>query len=288
MTSSVLILSRPAVIASSEPCTSDLITTGSSPVSPLLSCENISSSVPRAPVAMTCAWSRRLRWRYSVISRARFSLSTATKRSPDRHPVEAQDLDQHRRPGRLDRLATVVEQRARPAPLGAGHDDVADPQRAALHQHRRHHAAAPVELGLDDRAVRLAVRVGPEIEQLGLELHRLDQLVEVGALDGAHRHRQDVAAELLEHDVVAQELLLHPVGIGVRPVDLVDRHDHRHSGGLGVADRLDGLRHHAVVGRHHQDDDVGHRGAAGAHRREGGVARGVDEGDRPAEPMSTW
>ena len=33
-------------------------------------------------------------------------------------------------------------------------------------------------------------------------------------------------------------------------------------GGLGVIDRLDRLRHHAVVGGHHQHDDVGDLGAA--------------------------
>ena len=74
-------------------------------------------------------------------------------------------------------------------------------------------------------------------------------------------------------------------GIGVGLVDLVDRHDDRHVGRLGVADRLDRLRHDAVVGGHDQHDDVGHLGAAGAHRREGRVAGRVDEGDllrRPA------
>ena len=51
-------------------------------------------------------------------------------------------------------------------------------------------------------------------------------------------------------------------------------------GGLGVVDRLDGLRHHAVVGGHHDHRDVGDLGAAGAHGREGLVARRVEEGDR--------
>ena len=50
-------------------------------------------------------------------------------------------------------------------------------------------------------------------------------------------------------------------------------------GRLGVADRLDRLRHDAVVGRHHQNDDVGHVGAARAHRGEGRMAGRVDEGD---------
>ena len=71
-------------------------------------------------------------------------------------------------------------------------------------------------------------------------------------------------------------------GIGVRLVDLVDGDDDRNLGRLGVIDRLDGLRHDAVVGRHHQHHDVGHLGAARAHRREGGVAGRVDEGDARA------
>src|SRR5262249_51381826 len=44
---------------------------------------------------------------------------------------------------------------------------------------------------------------------------------------------------------------------------------------------LNGLRHHAVVGRHHQHHDVGGAGTAGPHGGERLVARGVDEGDRP-------
>jgi hypothetical protein len=46
-----------------------------------------------------------------------------------------------------------------------------------------------------------------------------------------------------------------------------------------VVDRLDRLRHHAVVGRDHQNGDVGRLRATGAHCGEGGVAGRVDEGD---------
>ena len=49
-----------------------------------------------------------------------------------------------------------------------------------------------------------------------------------------------------------------------------------------MVDRLDGLRHHPVVGGDDDHGDVGHLGAAGAHRREGLVTRGVEEGDRLA------
>jgi hypothetical protein len=49
-----------------------------------------------------------------------------------------------------------------------------------------------------------------------------------------------------------------------------------------MRDRFLGLRHDAVVGRHDQDGDVGHPRTPGAHRREGLVARRVQEGDLPA------
>ena len=76
-----------------------------------------------------------------------------------------------------------------------------------------------------------------------------------------------------------QQFGAHAFRPGVGLIDLVDRHDHRNLRRLGVMDRLDGLRHHAIVGCDHEDHDVGHLGAAGAHRGERGVARGVDEGD---------
>ena len=69
------------------------------------------------------------------------------------------------------------------------------------------------------------------------------------------------------------------VDVGVLSVDLVDRHDDRHLGRLRVIDRLDGLRHDAVVGGHHQDDDVGGLSTTGSHLGERSVARRVDEGD---------
>ena len=67
--------------------------------------------------------------------------------------------------------------------------------------------------------------------------------------------------------------------VGALLVDLVDRDHDRHVGRLGVVERLDGLRHHAVVGRDHQDHDVGDLGTTGTHGGERLVTRGVDEGD---------
>ena len=99
---------------------------------------------------------------------------------------------------------------------------------------------------------------------------------------GGHVHEDVVAAPLLGHDRVVGELLAHAVEVRVVLVDLVDRHDDRHAGRLRVVDGLDRLRHDAVVGGHHEDDDVGDVRAAGTHGGERLVARGVDERDLAA------
>ena len=91
-----------------------------------------------------------------------------------------------------------------------------------------------------------------------------------------------IAAERLDLNVVLQQFLHHALRIGLGLVDLVDGDDDRRLGRLGVTDRLDRLRHDAVVGRHHQNDDVGDLRAARAHGGERGMAGSVDEGDRLA------
>ena len=76
-----------------------------------------------------------------------------------------------------------------------------------------------------------------------------------------------------------QQLLADAVGVGAGAVDLVNRDDDGNVRGFRVFDRLDGLRHDAVIGGDHQDHDVGHTCAAGAHGGEGLMAGGVQKSD---------
>ena len=126
---------------------------------------------------------------------------------------------------------------------------------------------------------RRALRVGLELADLGDEQNHLEQSVEVGLLLGRDFDEHRRAAPVLRHQADVRQLTLHHFGVGARLVDLVDGDDDRHAGRLGVVDGLAGLRHHAVVGRHHQDDHVGHLGAAGAHQRERLVTGRVEEDD---------
>ena len=102
---------------------------------------------------------------------------------------------------------------------------------------------------------------------------------------GRHVDEHRVAAVLLGDQAVLGQLLADLVRVGLRLVDLVDRDHDRHVGRLGVVERLDRLRHDAVVGRDHQDHDVGDLGTTGTHGGERLVTRGVDEGHRPVDAL---
>ena len=85
------------------------------------------------------------------------------------------------------------------------------------------------------RPVGRAVELGDVGDQQDL----LEQLVDAGALEGRDLDADGVAAPLLGDEAVLADLLEHAVGVGVGLVHLVDGHDDRHLGGLGVVDRLD-------------------------------------------------
>ncbi len=127
-----------------------------------------------------------------------------------RRTRKAQHFHRLGRAGRFHVLALVVDQRAYAAPLGAGHHEIAELQRAALDEHRGHRAAALVELGFDHRALGRAMGIGLEVEHFGLQQDRLFQLVEAGALERRHFDREHVAAEFFDLDFVLQQFVFHP------------------------------------------------------------------------------
>ena len=98
-------------------------------------------------------------------------------------------------------------------------------------------------------------------------------------MSGGNLGELGVAAEVGGLQAVLGELGFHAVHVGGRQVALVDGDDDGFPRFFGVFDRLDRLRHDAVIGGDDEDDDVGDVGAAGAHVGENRVARSVEEGD---------
>src|SRR6516165_1448178 len=159
------------------------------------------------------------------------------------HRVEPEHLHRARRWRVRDRGTVLVEQRPDPAERVATDYRGADVQRAALHQHGRHRAAALVQVRLDRDALRVLVGVGPQVQlRVGGQDDRLQQGVDARALPGRDVHEQGGAAELLGHQAILGELGAHPGRVRSLLVDLVDRHDDRHRRRLGVVERLGGLR----------------------------------------------
>ena len=196
-----------------------------------------------------------------------------------RHFAEAQGFHGAGGTGLLHPFAGVVHHRLDLAEHMAGGHHIASPQGAVLDQQRGHRTLGLVQVGFDHGALGHPVGVGLQVLHFGDQQDHLQQLVDVEALDGTHRHHHHIAAPVLGHQALAREFLLDPLGRGAFLVDLVDRDHDRHLGGPGVADRLQGLGAHAVIGGHHQHRHVGHLGAPGPHGGEGLVARGIEEGD---------
>ena len=193
----------------------------------------------------------------------------------------------HRSGGRslLDLVAAVVDQGLDLAPCRAGDDGVADPKGAAFYDDRSHRAPSDLELRLEHDAARPSLGTGHQLLHLGDQDDLLEEVVDAEVLERRDLHRDRVAAPGLGDQTVLGQLLEHPVGIGLLAVHLVDSHHDRHIGRPGVVDRLDGLRHDAVIGGHHQYHDVSDLGPTRSHGGEGLVTRRVDEGDRMPVPF---
>ena len=199
-----------------------------------------------------------------------------------RYVCQTGDLNRRGWAGALDLLASGVGHHTHAANRCAGNHAVAGLEGTVLYQNGRNRSAALVEFCLDDRALGQTVRVGFELLYLGNQQDILQQVLDTHFGLGRYRNADDVAAPLFRNQLILGQLLHDALRICFRLIHLVDGDDDRNARRLGVVDRLDGLRHDAVVRRDNQNCDVGDVGAAGTHGGERLMARGVQEGDQLA------
>ena len=196
-----------------------------------------------------------------------------------RRTVETEDRTGFARTHFGDLLSALVEHRFDTTVEGTCEDDVAHMQRTVLHEQRSYVAAAFVKRRLDDRTFGTTFRVRLEVEHLGLEQHFLEQLIHARSFLRGDLLALVFTAPVLNEDVHVTQLLADLIGVRAGFVDLVDGEDHRHTCGLRVVNRLDGLRHDGVVGSDDDDRDIRHFRTTCTHGREGRVTRSIEESD---------
>ena len=193
---------------------------------------------------------------------------------------QTEDQCRSRRCCFFDVVAVLVEQGPNPSEGGSGNDRVADLERASMDEDSGNGATSTIEVCFDDEAFGILMRIGPQVERgIRGQNDGSEQVIETRTDLGRDVDEHRVAAVLFGHETIFGELTADLGRIGVGLVDLVDRDDDRHAGGLGVVQRLNSLRHDAVIGRDHEDRDVGRLRTTGAHGGERLVAGCIDQGD---------
>ena len=91
--------------------------------------------------------------------------------------------------------------------------------------------------------------------------------------------RLDFTAPIFHEQVHAGKLFLDALGVGVGAIDLIDGKNDGYVGRLGVADGFLGLGHDRIVGRNHNNGNVGNLSTTGSHGREGLVTGSIQKGD---------
>jgi hypothetical protein len=180
--------------------------------------------------------------------------------------------------------AHLVDQSLHLARVVSANERGAHLQHAHLDDDRRGRSAALLHLRLDDRSARGNGAAGPQFEHLRLEQNHFQQMVDPLTLYRGHGAHDGVSTPIFGGESLLLQLALHLVDVCAGKIDLRDRHDDLHPAAFcrrpRMAERFERLRHDAVRGIDHENNHIRNRRAAGAHRGECRVTRGIEERNR--------
>ena len=194
-----------------------------------------------------------------------------------RHVFEAEHGYRHRRARGFHGAAFIVEHGAHSAHRRSRKDVVARMQRTVLHDNARHGALSFIEARFDDRAFRFAIGIRFQFLHFRHEVDCVEQRVDPHTRLSRNGNDHYVAAPFFGNKVVFHKPLFHFVGIHVRFIHFIHRHDDRHVRRFRVIDRLHRLRHDTVVRSHYKHYDIGDFRTARTHRGERRMPRGIDK-----------
>ena len=193
--------------------------------------------------------------------------------------VETKDRTGLTRVYLIDLLTTLVEHRTDTSVVRSCEHDIAHVERTVLYQEGCYISTSFVQRGLDDRTFRTTFGVCLEVEQLCLQEHFLQELIDAVTFLCGNLLTLVFTTPVLHKDIHVRELLTDLIGVSAGLIDLVDGEDHRHSGSLCMVDSLNGLRHDRIIGSDDDDRYIRHFRTTSTHSGEGGVTRGVEEGN---------
>ena len=160
------------------------------------------------------------------------------------HLAPAYDADRVGERCCLYRLEAEIFHDARARDGSAARDVHAGCERSVVDYERRGHAAAGVEVGFDDDAFGLGLRVAGELCEVCSKEDELEEMVDAGSGLGGDLGGRYVASEAFEVDALFCEVHLYLLRVGVRLVDLVDGDDVRKVVGLDGLECLERLSLH--------------------------------------------
>jgi hypothetical protein len=179
--------------------------------------------------------------------------------------------------------AAIVEHGAHLA-VHVAHDKVvAGAQSAILDQYRGHRTAAAIELRFQHDAAGRTRGVRAQFLQVGHQADHFQQQIKVLVLLGGNFHEHRRTTPVFRDQPAIGKLLLHTLWLRLGLVNLVDCHDDGHIRRACVVNGFQRLRHHAIIGRYHHNNNVGDLRATGTHARKGLVPRRVQKDNLAAK-----
>jgi len=176
-------------------------------------------------------------------------------------------------------LAAEIKHGADASVRGSGDDHIAHLQRAVLHQQGGNHTLGAVHLCFDDGSNHASLGVGLYFHAVSNQVDRFQQIFDILPEFCRDRHYNGIAVPFIRYQTGICQLALDEVRVGSVQVNLVHGNNNRHPGGAGMGNGFPRLRHDAVVGCHHQDNNIRSLGTAGAHGGKCRVTGSIQEGD---------
>ena len=199
-----------------------------------------------------------------------------------RNAVQALHLNRYGRAGRADGLAVLIGHAADFTGRGTAGDVIADVKRTLLYKEVGYRALALVQLCLEHKTSRQTVRICLQLEDISRQQDGIQQVVDTLTGLGGNLDHLCLAAPVRGNEAVLCQLLLYSVRICAGFIDLVDSNYDLDIGCLRMVDRLDGLRHNAIIRCYNEYGDIRGIRTTHTHGRESFMTGRIEECDTAA------